>query len=836
MNKKLLFGLMSFAAMTACTNDDFESQKAIAEQEGSVQFEVINDAITRASMNGSKIAWSAEDGDLFTLYHGGATSTGYLNATYKAEASDGATATLTTPTMIKAGTAVMVWPVDTLFTNDGSAALAISVSDKQTADIENNIPYVSDVVTINALPTPTTATYNEAGYNRKYPIYMRPMASQLTLKADYAGTDAALKALEAGEDGIDPIKVTSVELSASTEQFTTKIPLTFTAKIADDGKRWDAAEPNNNWTHITGFDRDNATQVATLSTKCLSGNESAKFLILPQKKDISSADATSQVVVNTTYGKVIIAGTGTGYSTDQLKDAWYRFIKPATAAESYESKAEAAETSGENAGKHKTTTTVAEGFMQTLNGFSKFVSTSDAVVKTEPVGTAATRYVKVLLDKLTIDGLHVTTDKQLYDVVRVWKEIGNGDVTVKLDGDAKTKEFAMSQKTIAKINEINAALAKEETPRSFSVQPCTETGEACETIVFTGGGEIAQNLTFIKANGTTKADIALNAGETWKWNSTGKVIVDETETGVKSFINRGTLVSDATATLAIYNNADPSVQVTIPFENAKGAEWNVTAGDLNVQFDVTNYGTVNITNGAEYIQDKAGSTATTFTNEAQTLPGHFLEDANDEVIGVVNNSGVFATVNGGKINNYGLIEHAHKNAKTYISANQTTSADFGTAADHTTAGNKGNKIGRINLPLDNATEDNISINSVSTAGFVSITATGSGTLKLSTVSSRVNYLIVKGSYTAFDGSVGTIEYVELNQPGTEIEWGSNATLKGLMVMSNINIKQTSNITINKAAFLHKNAKMYVGGKCTNDKWSGYYGDTEDNFKTNYRTY
>ena len=67
MNKKLLFAAMSLAALTACTNDDFEN-KSVAQQEVSpVQFEVINDAMTRASMSGNKVVFSATDGDLFTL-------------------------------------------------------------------------------------------------------------------------------------------------------------------------------------------------------------------------------------------------------------------------------------------------------------------------------------------------------------------------------------------------------------------------------------------------------------------------------------------------------------------------------------------------------------------------------------------------------------------------------------------------------------------------------------------------------------------------------------------------------------------------------------------------
>ena len=107
---------------------------------------------------------------------------------------------------------------------------------------------------------------------------------------------------------------------------------------------------------------------------------------------------------------------------------------------------------------------------------------------------AATRYVKVLLSHLDMDGLHIQNDKHLYDAVRVWKEIGakNTDITVYLDGD-KDGNFEISKKTIAKINEINAATAAEK--RSFKVMPCKD--HECNTIVITGGGEIPADLTFI---------------------------------------------------------------------------------------------------------------------------------------------------------------------------------------------------------------------------------------------------------------------------------------------------------------------------------------------------
>jgi hypothetical protein len=226
---------------------------------------------------------------------------------------------------------------------------------------------------------------------------------------------------------------------------------------------------------------------------------------------------------------------------------------------------------------------------------------------------------------------------------------------------------------------------------------------------------------------------------------------------------------------------------------------------------------------------------------------------------VVNNSGVFATVNGGHINNYGLIEHADENAKTYITANQSLKADGFTAdASYASEFNKatsgaGNKIGRINLPYSNKNEDNVSISAGTTAsGFVSITvskeggsAPTDGKLNLNTVGYYVNYCIIKSGVTEISQVNSQVKYLEFNDDDkTEIAWNlggtpskvQKASYEGLIVLSPVNIKLWTDITVNQSTYLA--AKMYVGGGFTpgKGKYSGYYGDTKDNEATMYITY
>lgn len=844
MNKKLLFAAMSLAALTACTDNDFENQK-LAEEASPVEIELINfnDGMTRASMDGNTIKWSAKEGDLFTLYHGGAGAavTGFQNATFSAKSTAGEPARLTTPTMILPGEAIMVWPVDTAFTIKATDKLSISIPAEQK-NIENYIPYVSDRFTIadyaKLQNDPNKAGYNEynsAGKDRKYTIYMRPMASQLNLKADYVGMKD-IKELEAGEDGIDPVKLTSVDLSTKTggnDLFTTKVAIKWHGGV---NTNWPSATvlPNKSWSDQTELDVANVTttgtQVDKLTSKeeCLNGNDGCKFLILPQGTIADGVDEAA-IVVNTIYGKVVIqdptvAGTKTKYDADEYKAAWYRYLSTKiTTATTEENVSDAtAETAGDNAGKYKTVAkSPALGLQQTINYMSTYTAKS-GTVKGEPLGVALTRYVKVNLKHLDMSDLHIKTDKQLRDAARVWEKLGLDNVSVYLDGDAKG-EFKMSQKTITLLNKLNKGTdGKYKSPLPFTVKPCsiTDPDEDCKTIVITGGGDV-QDMAFIVDNGGTKADVAFNEGETWNWKGEVKVGA----AGVKEIYNRGTLENSATGNVTLKTAEADGTQNDVRLVN--NGTWNVKAGTLFVQFDVLNNGKVDITKGAELREDGSGHI---FYNYATNKPSRFGGD--DKAIGVVENKGVFATVNDGVIYNYGgLIEHADVDAKTYITKNQL-------GGDFAAAFSGANKMGRINLPYSNKDEDNISVNSALNQGFISVTVDGevTGALKADVLGSKVNYVIIKSGVTEIQKVAGTVKYLEINEPSTEIAWkvSEASSYDGLMVLSKVNITQGTNVTITKATYL--GATMYVGGIFAEGSWNGYYGNTTSNFATMYVTY
>ena len=300
------------------------------------------------------------------------------------------------------------------------------------------------------------------------------------------------------------------------------------------------------------------------------------------------------------------------------------------------------------------------------------------------------------------------------------------------------------------------------------------------------------------------------------------------------------MTNNATATLKTVEN-DGTLN-NIPFENAEGATWNITAGTLNVQFNVTNYGTVNIAKLAQYRQDGQAQN-TVFINDATDLPSRFGGD--DDFIGTVVNEGVFATVEKSgtytaKIHNYGLIEHADEAAKTYITTNQTTGANFTNAADFTTPGDAGNKIGRINLPWNNRTEDNVSVNAALNSGFVSVTVDGevTGSLNAGSLGDKVNYLIIKSGPSEINNVAAQVDYLEVAETNNhEIAWsvmGAPQNFVGLMVLSDVNIKLNTTVNVTKATYLGKD--MYVGGTFNTAAWNGYYGNTTTAVSSKYITY
>lgn len=225
MKTKILFGaLMGTFALAACNSE--EEFTTPAQKTSPITFEVTldgADAATKAEFASGKINF--ELGDLLSLYHGitdaSTAFTGYSNAVYEAKAcGDGEALKFVSAAMVNAGEAVMIWPADTTFVNDGSAAPNITILAVQDAKTKLLMPYVSEVLTIDAYDDEEMK--NVAGYNKTYPVVLKQFGSTLTLNTK-AVNDDVISNLDVAE-----LKVTDVELtakSATANLFNTKVAL-----------------------------------------------------------------------------------------------------------------------------------------------------------------------------------------------------------------------------------------------------------------------------------------------------------------------------------------------------------------------------------------------------------------------------------------------------------------------------------------------------------------------------------------------------------------------------------------------------------------------------------
>ena len=199
-------------------------------------------------------------------------------------------------------------------------------------------------------------------------------------------------------------------------------------------------------------------------------------------------------------------------------------------------------------------------------------------------------------------------------------------------------------------------------------------------------------------------------------------------------------------------------------------------------------------------------------------------------------------MNSANINNYGLIEHADKDAKTYITSQQN-------GTGFSAAWGASNKMGRINLPYSNKDEDNISINGAAALGFVSVTVTSANApankkLDVSTVGKYVNYVIINSGVEEITNVNNQVQYVEINDDNnTEIAWMPRFDTKGavipykyagLAVLSDVNIKLNTTVTVTGSTYIA--ADMYVGGNFTEGTYNGYFGNTTTNAATMVITY
>lgn len=477
MKSKLLFGaLLGSVALASCNADEdlATSQAQKSPIKFTVSLETANgDTPSTKAILTDKFKINFENNDLMSLFHGATvdasaanseqTITGYQNAIYAGTAEDGKTFSFTTKSMVLKDGAIMVYPADTAFVNNGTNAPIVSIAQHQDENTVKLMPYMSEVLDIKGYEE--SAGANTAGYDKYYPVVLKPIGSVLALQIDPTNADRI------NNLGVAELKVTKAKLGATNNIFTTGLHVKATEVAI--GYQGNDALIASLWNKASNVDLTDAkmTLVNELTTTNVS-NDKAVFTLLPAKTSIDGAGAA--VTINTNYGKVVLAET---------EEVWVKGTEAAVSVEN--------------------------GLVGVLDNTWVAPSIASPNFGKEATGGLFNRKITADMSTLDMDGLHITDQQHLLDALKVYDAIAkDATVTFYLDGDAKG-EFVMEAAAAAA---YEARVANDQNKITFELS--TETATKCKAVKFvsTTETEVPAVLKF----GTTAAPIKF-AG-LWKYS------------------------------------------------------------------------------------------------------------------------------------------------------------------------------------------------------------------------------------------------------------------------------------------------------------------------------
>lgn len=688
MNKKYLFGmLLSGALLTACTADDALDTAKVAKQ-GEMSAPVFTVSMDNGDLQnrahytpgnganqGNKVWFDLND--KLSLFHGIkeanlSTLEGYQNAIYLADEETDKGLTFHTYAMVQPGYAIMVYPADTGFdqtsgtNNTGAKAPVVKIDQVQEADMKDRTPYISEF--LNLITDRTKDPKVQAGFGYTYDLVLRRAAGTLRVTLDKAN-EASVKVAEAGD-----IEVRAIEISyPGLGLFSLQIPVKADADITSSsalGKKY------KGWakTSELALNSSEIKQADSLKTKDIENNV-ATFTILPCKWGVSVEEndvkEKGHVNVYTNYGVAKIESKEKvfGSSKDKALDAILKTIA----------------TGLYHAGEAGETEFVGQG-----------------------IGAARATTMKVDMNKLEMNGMHVANGDDLKTLLKVFnagKCHADDEITLYLDGDDDGK-FTMDAETWALAEEhmlegdIHFVPCKGEYPSGSSAptdpSACVEEN-TCTTIVLqSAGSSEVPNMVFEENN----VVVNLEKGN-WTYKSKtssdkAKVISGVTELHVTKGVHL--TPSDFVAVYGKDNLATTTLKLVIDQE----AFMDVNSS-VDLQVDVLNKGTITIAKGTALRAGQAvGNTADKNSKTLENWSQDQATDVNKQVTGLTRkcgtivNNGTLGVVGKpeqklGFVNNYGVININDPDATTTITNNALANYSFKKAYAND------NKIGTINL-------------------------------------------------------------------------------------------------------------------------------------------
>ena len=705
-SKVLLSTLLGGALLVGCTADD-------ALEAGKVANRVNPDApVFTVSLGGDEDGYmraimDPDDGmlwesiDKMSLYHGGGqigedgdaekngddffgaeTEIRKFQAIYT-QYGEGREAVFATQSMVNEGLAIMVFPADTAYTQDGNnPKISMNLENQTEADAKLT-PFVSEVLNITKhgdLDNEDVDNSHSGGFGRQYDIALRRIGGQMRLKLDAENGDK----LEALGDEIDPIDYRKVTITTDGEYkpFTSEMEIkvgqergqlqqngTYTSSIVGnnvDGHKYWKYSP---WIEPTSDGLN--SEISTTYFQNYDNVPTATFTLLPpdDNSEMFAADGTPNygdvtIEVVTTYGTITI----TDDEEDEDVKLWS--LRYGTDA-----------------------TTINKGLGEALQKFFVVQGETNQKYKGQLIAGGGSRTLKVDLSALNMNELHIKTAKQLRDAITVYNTLfGDAEesvVTFYLDGDEKGN-FEMDADTW---NAVLARLAINTQKNNVTFTPCTGIeNEECTAIVLNSENKAAEvpALQF----GGDGVELHLK-GTGWTYTGTEASKKSKDIQGVTEIhVLDGAVLTPKNYISVVGDNGDATgIKLIVD----QGGKVEVTS-QVIVKINMTNLGTINITTAGKLIVDKDGkNTPVELVNDAQAQE----EDEDDWVTGLTRHCGFITnagelSVKGegkegdGKISNYGRIEITN-DAVTAITNNDNSGEGFGSAyADD-------NKIGTVVL-------------------------------------------------------------------------------------------------------------------------------------------
>lgn len=508
MKIKFLLPALAGLAMVSCSQEeDFVSVNAEKGDFSSITFSVSKEqgADTRAWLGDDNGRWNNftfGEGDLLSLFNGMTATTNAWtsigqNAVFEGEGGS-EELVFKTRSIVNQGTAIMVYPADTIFANSGSD-LEIKIAADQNENTKNFIPYVSDVMNIVARDVNQGIDKNNtAGYGRKYDVILRPAASLFGM------TLAPTQSIDFAALGVADIKFTKVEIgNNSVDLFPTEATVTPSTEDSN------LPTADSKFAHFTSqADVTVSAQSASISTTDIKDNI-AYFSLLPMEAE--TADDAVNITVSTTYGSVKVANDAAagmdaeGPLQNNAKDA------------------------GKNLKEN-----LASVFTRT------WAATPGSKFGEEKQGRVIRRTLSLDLSTLDMRGTVVTTSEQLINLLKVYKALGidtNVSYTVvNLILNGANNEFNLSGAALDALKLYNA---------NGKVKLDVVTNNQ-KIVLVDAGATLAKlkesSVNFVNGSNVDEAvDVVLGAGVDWELDQ------EYTNTKVQKIISRGNLT---------YTNAD----------------------------------------------------------------------------------------------------------------------------------------------------------------------------------------------------------------------------------------------------------------------------------------